>query len=1059
MIVTNVSDAPAFSTSFSWSSVPVSVIRNGTQASSSNLASNDHHSSVTVSSSGVDASIRILGAASSTIALSKTGSTSADTKTGSERIGSASISSTTSGISSTDGQGSLNSTSVVNHPVPTTPSLMPSLTSHILDSSQGDLIQSTDSQVYPPAESLSTQTEAYTSTYTSSKGIFGGLTITTTTRFENLESSIETTDSRADFVASISAGFPGLGTLTLIGGPFVLGVPTPNLSSAFRLPQPYDNVQILIPAGAWQDTKSRRSGAQQLSAAALSLVAGAQVPGAQCGPAVWLGPKGQELLTPLTLSLPCANISEALLSFGSVASHPLGFAYDNTIGRWKPLSAPSGSLGYNNGTLWTSVPALGLFAAFWVLTPAPLIGATDTKIDISWFSTSIQTSNSSAKLTSNSNQGSGGGIGSILAAVAGAAAGGACVAITGVAAWLFVRQKRKRSEGHRTGDKKISDSLDATVDRNSSSLVYIAKEDDDSHRILSSATMLCTAEDAQPTHGAAEIPLAIHKPDAKHSVSTGGTGSQHLPLSRGEIDNRQQKFESRNCLGSNESFIEISHSPHSSQVQRASGKQMKPGPLSSGGLDMARIGTGVSEMRNDFDKDSKPSRANRRRRSRKSVGDSRSGSVTPTQPRSRAVLALSDGESDNSFSVSVDSQVNVTDGASKATAIAAAAAYADELAAVKGWPVKGAQVDRGSSADRGTDGSWFDGSDDHSPHGVRPKAGTQSSHMGLSARQEHGASRDLRSEQTRDLQQRQKGHRRTIHQLQVERRAPDGPVRSSQMRLLEESPRSSNSIGSRETRTPMEILAAAVADRDRRTAGQASKQPVEHSSIYRLKNDRGWPAPRQGQLNLNESHFPNGPKGTSSESSTSASERLLTGNSGVSDLGSPSVGMRQGSSLLPTLQRRPGVQIASGGWYSGDSDALTKGGSRVIGGSGSHSGGRSSDSEPYVFGPAATVSPSSSGSQSQGSSSVVHGGETRCIGGPAVRGMPGRAKGDKGNDCATEGGNKMRSLPGLRQMNMIGRDERSCSLAPSVRGSGMALSSAAPNNLSKRFADLSAQEL
>jgi hypothetical protein len=146
------------------------------------------------------------------------------------------------------------------------------------------------------------------------------------------------------------------------------GVPPYNADSVFRLPSPYSNFQIFVPAGAWPQT--RRDSGGSLKAALLLLPGSLAVPGDKNGPAVFMAPRNFKPLKPVLLSLP---FDKSLLN-GSVIPALYTYNLTDDAGRgWYQNAFPEGG-GYDNASLTAQVSDLSLHASFWI----PLDAASKT---------------------------------------------------------------------------------------------------------------------------------------------------------------------------------------------------------------------------------------------------------------------------------------------------------------------------------------------------------------------------------------------------------------------------------------------------------------------------------------------------------------------------------------------------------------------------------------------------------------------------------------------------------------------------------------------------------
>ena len=445
-----------------------------------------------------------------------------------------------------------------------------------------------------------------------------GNTITSSSFFNKYEKGIVSNSSgvsstaAAESIAYDMAEFTSLGKMEILWGPAVLGVPSPNSTSSYKLPPPYDAVQISIPAGAWPaDGGIRRAAAPALTAAVLSIPVGAPVPGAECGLAVLLGPSSVGLLlAPLKMALPCADISSSLLLGQQVnIARPASFAYDTVKNVWSELPMVAGTE-YGNGTLWTLVPKLALLSSFWIAGPGSPASAPGPATSI-LVSTPSPAGSTSAQAALSPSVSSGAGAGALLAAVLGAAAGGACLTMAGLGAWLLVRKRRH--------DKSALSSNISEKEKNvgykSSTLVFANKVNDNSQsctdKVLVSADR-CSEQSEGNLKDLVKVDTGV--PDTESDEPITAALSSYR---RGLVSSRDSQEES--ALG--DKVIQISHSPVQAAISLPMAARNK---VSTNSDAKQKVGSGGLN-------------SSRRRRS---SSRSASGALLPT--RAQASLAVPD---------------------------------------------------------------------------------------------------------------------------------------------------------------------------------------------------------------------------------------------------------------------------------------------------------------------------------------------------------------------------------------------------------------------------------
>ena len=109
------------------------------------------------------------------------------------------------------------------------------------------------------------------------------------------------------FNVTLMVGLEFLGPLRVLVDRMPLGVPSLTTETSFH---PFEGVEILIPAGAWVESRRSAPAALTLSIFQVpaSLVEG--VGGEACGLAMDLGPRGHMLAKPILISVPCSSSAE-----------------------------------------------------------------------------------------------------------------------------------------------------------------------------------------------------------------------------------------------------------------------------------------------------------------------------------------------------------------------------------------------------------------------------------------------------------------------------------------------------------------------------------------------------------------------------------------------------------------------------------------------------------------------------------------------------------------------------------------------------------------------------
>uniref|UniRef100_A0A7S0QX51 Uncharacterized protein n=1 Tax=Cryptomonas curvata TaxID=233186 RepID=A0A7S0QX51_9CRYP len=167
-------------------------------------------------------------------------------------------------------------------------------------------------------------------------------------------------------------GFESVGPVQVLMQTLKLGLPSPDSETVYHLPQPYEKIQILVPAGAWMSpTSSRRTPEQipELTATVLSLPNSTEFPGVPCGPVVLLGPHNMLLQNPIFVSVPCVEPRPSLGAGWEAVVHL--YTQNTKVrasaggGAWQREMRPQ-TLAYSNGTAWGEAHILGPNAAFWI---------------------------------------------------------------------------------------------------------------------------------------------------------------------------------------------------------------------------------------------------------------------------------------------------------------------------------------------------------------------------------------------------------------------------------------------------------------------------------------------------------------------------------------------------------------------------------------------------------------------------------------------------------------------------------------------------------------------
>jgi hypothetical protein len=164
----------------------------------------------------------------------------------------------------------------------------------------------------------------------------------------------------------VISGMEALGPLMLLKR-MSLGVPPTNSLSFYSLPEPYKQITILVPAGAWPMSRDRRSNASpELTVNIFSLPSSIDgLPGRICGPAVSLEPHNLHLLEPILVSVGCNGTAP-------VGTFPATFGFNSSNSTWIQTAAtgPQNDTVYSTkgpiSVVWALLPTLCPLAAFWV---------------------------------------------------------------------------------------------------------------------------------------------------------------------------------------------------------------------------------------------------------------------------------------------------------------------------------------------------------------------------------------------------------------------------------------------------------------------------------------------------------------------------------------------------------------------------------------------------------------------------------------------------------------------------------------------------------------------
>ena len=100
----------------------------------------------------------------------------------------------------------------------------------------------------------------------------------------------------------VLSGLETLGPVEVLLNRKSMGVPPPDVTSRY---QPYEDFEIIIPAGAWKSDRRDGSAPNPLTVTIFKPPVNYSFPGQICGLAIDLGPLTQQLAKPILISLPC----------------------------------------------------------------------------------------------------------------------------------------------------------------------------------------------------------------------------------------------------------------------------------------------------------------------------------------------------------------------------------------------------------------------------------------------------------------------------------------------------------------------------------------------------------------------------------------------------------------------------------------------------------------------------------------------------------------------------------------------------------------------------------
>ena len=181
-----------------------------------------------------------------------------------------------------------------------------------------------------------------------------------------LQSSFELFSTSVPKISSLD-GLSSLGLVRILLATIVLGNPSFAISSSFCLPQPFDNIKIVVPAGSWGQKTVRSIYSEALTASVFDLqeTVNNSLPGISCGPGVALGPLNTILSGPIYVSIPC-NMSLAPSSY-----HLAAFAYtgnSTTPGMWSKEAVVM-NIFNTSGVAWAQFQYLSAYSLFWISNP------------------------------------------------------------------------------------------------------------------------------------------------------------------------------------------------------------------------------------------------------------------------------------------------------------------------------------------------------------------------------------------------------------------------------------------------------------------------------------------------------------------------------------------------------------------------------------------------------------------------------------------------------------------------------------------------------------------
>jgi hypothetical protein len=161
--------------------------------------------------------------------------------------------------------------------------------------------------------------------------------------------------NQSNYISNI----PGLeifGSVFVLMGPVDLTIEYSDIETVYALPEPFNGIQLIIPAGAGPFRRSLRN---HLTVYVFLIPNSVSVPGESCGPAVFLQRSEVTFQKSIGISLPCSYNETDV---GLVSNVPAAVEYSFETGNWSRLQyLPNQS--FANGSVWARIKNFSVYTA------------------------------------------------------------------------------------------------------------------------------------------------------------------------------------------------------------------------------------------------------------------------------------------------------------------------------------------------------------------------------------------------------------------------------------------------------------------------------------------------------------------------------------------------------------------------------------------------------------------------------------------------------------------------------------------------------------------------